>query len=114
MQKHLSRVVSIYVLTIITFDISMVSAGFNHFTVIDLFGKWNIEQKFDSETKKIFCRAFVEGNGTWFAENVRLDRDDELVMPEGITSGDLPSMNDLREVRARLKKCRNGLLYLSN
>ncbi len=113
MQKRLTRFLATYMLTSLVVAHN-ADAGLDTFTVIDLHRDWRIEQKYESETKTIFCRAFLEGNGTWFAENVRLDRDDELVMPEGITSADLPRMNDLKEVRARLKKCRNGLLYFSN
>ncbi len=93
--------------------IPIAQAGFDRFTVIDGFGKWRIEQKFDSETKQIFCRASLNGNGTWFAEKVRLNRKNELVIPEGVSVADEPNLNEVRKIRDLLEKCRKGLLYLS-
>ena len=112
MQNYLARVVAIYMLSFFIGEIPLVQAGFDHFTVIDSLGDWRIEQKFDAETKKIFCRAFLKGHGTWFAEKIRLNRNDELVVPKGSSLKDIPSLNDLSKVRSLLQECRKGLLYL--
>ena len=112
MQNYLARGVAIYMLSFFVGDIPFAQAGFDHFTVIDSLGKWRIEQKFDAKTKQIFCRAFLKGNGTWFAEKVRINWNDEFIVPEGDSLREIPSLNDLREVRGMLQECRKGLLYL--
>ncbi len=112
MQKHLPRVVAIYLLSFSLVDIPIAKAGFDHFTVIDIFGDWIIEQKFDSETKQVFCRASLKGNGTWFAGKTRLNMNNELIVSEGSSSRDRPSLEDVRKVRVLLENCRKGLLYI--
>ncbi len=112
MHNRLSRVFAIYLLAVFIGEIPIAQAGFDHFTVIDSLGNWRIEQKFDAETKKIFCRAFVKGNGTWFAEKIRINQNDELIFPEGISFKDISSSNDVKKVRALLQDCRKGLFYL--
>ena len=114
MQNHLARVVAIYLLSFFIGEIPIAQAGFDKFTVIDSLGKWRIEQKFDAKTKQIFCRAFLKGNGTWFAEKVRINRNDEFIVPEGGLLREVPSLNDVREVRGMLRECRKGLLYLQS
>ncbi len=112
MQNFFARFFAIYLLSSFTGEIPFAQAGFDHFTVIDSLGKWRIEQKFDAKTKQIFCRAFLKGNGTWFAEKVRINRNDEFIVPEGVSLREIPSLNDVREVISMLQECRKGLLYL--
>ncbi len=112
MQNLLVRVVIIYVFSFFFGEIPISEAGFDRFTVIDSLGKWRIEQKFDSKTKQIFCRAFLKGNGTWFAEKIRINQNDEFMVPEGVLFRDIPSLDDVREIKSLLQECRKGLLYI--
>ena len=88
------------------------SAGLNKFTQIDSFDNWVIEQKFDSQSKKISCRASMIGYGTWFGEKVRFDNNENIVYPKEISLKTLPSGALLEKLKMRLKKCRTGLMYL--
>ena len=92
----------------------MVFAGFNEFTRLDSYGDWIIEQKFDSETKKVLCRASMKGDGTWFAAKIRLNRNDEVLLPQGDAKDKKIELADVQHVRRMLRKCRASLLYLQN
>ncbi len=96
------------------FQISFVKAGYNQFTEIDSLGNWSIEQKFDSEKEVIECRASKYGYGTWFGERIRLDNNNQLIIPKDLNEGLVEVDLYLDEVRAALKNCRSGLIYLVN
>ncbi|WP_052043925.1 MULTISPECIES: hypothetical protein [unclassified Prochlorococcus] len=93
-------------------DISSGHSGLNRFTEIDSFNNWIIEQKFDSETKKVVCRASMKGDGTWFAAKIRLNKNDEVLLPHGDSKHKEIELDDLEHVRSLLRKCRASLLYL--
>ena len=68
---------------------------------------WLIERKL-SEQQEPICRASLPGGGTWFSARVHLNRYDELVIPEGQTSPEEPSVNAALNA---LRLCRSSLLY---
>ncbi|MEJ6828463.1 MAG: hypothetical protein QNK79_10090 [Synechococcus sp. ArSW.bin.68] len=84
-----------------------VSALAQNFQTIDRVDGWLIERKLDSEQNHV-CRASVVGGGSWFSARVRLDRNDALVVPSGLTS---PSEASLASAREALRLCRSSLLY---
>ncbi len=95
------------------FYTTKVISGLNQFTDIDSFGKWTIEQKFTPEKNKIECRASVKGYGTWFSERIRLDGNDQLLIPEDALYNKKTDIFDyLAEVRKALLNCRSSLLYI--
>ena len=59
------------------------SALAQNFQTIDRVDGWLIERKLDSEQNHV-CRASVVGGGSWFSARVRLNRNDELVVPNGL------------------------------
>ena len=83
------------------------SALAQNFQTIDRIDGWLIERKLDSEQNHV-CRASVVGGGSWFSARVRLDRNDVLVVPNGLTS---PSEASLASAREALRLCRSSLLY---
>ena len=84
-----------------------VSALAQNFQTIDRVDGWLIERKLDSEQNHV-CRASVVGGGSWFSARVRLDRNDALVVPSGLTS---PNEASLASAREALRLCRSSLLY---
>ena len=84
------------------------SALAQNFQTIDRIDGWLIERKLDSEQNHV-CRASVVGGGSWFSARVRLDRNDALVVPKGLTS---PNEESLASAREALRLCRSSLLYL--
>ncbi len=94
--------------------ISSVHAGLNHFTEIDAFANWTIEQKFDSDNDKIQCRASMNGNGTWFGEKIRIGANDQILVPLDLVDRKEEAEMHLEEVKYALKKCRSGLLYMAD
>ena len=90
-------------------------AGLNQFTELDSVGKWTIEQKFTPEENKIECRASIKGYGTWFGARIRLDGNDEVLIPEDVLYKNKFDISDsLIEVRKALLSCRSGLLYIQS
>jgi hypothetical protein len=83
------------------------SALAQNFQTIDRIDGWLIERKLDSEQNHV-CRASVVGGGSWFSARVRLDRNDVLVVPNGLTS---PNEESLASAREALRLCRSSLLY---
>jgi hypothetical protein len=83
------------------------SALAQNFQSIDRIDGWLIERKVDSEQNHV-CRASVVGGGSWFSARVRLDRNDALVVPNGLTS---PNEESLASAREALRLCRSSLLY---
>ena len=53
------------------------------FQTIDRVDGWLIERKRDSEQNHV-CRASLPGGGSWFSARVRLDLNDDLVVPQGL------------------------------
>ena len=53
------------------------------FQTIDRVDGWLIERKMDSKQNHI-CRASLPGGGSWFSARVRLDLNDDLVVPQGL------------------------------
>ena len=88
-----------------------VKAGLNHFSKVDTYDDWIIEQKFDPEKNEITCRASRKGYGTWFDEKIRLDKNDQIVFPEGIYRKNHPSKALMQKILTSLEKCRSSLLY---
>ena len=67
---------------------------------------WLIERKLSDQQEPI-CRASVVGGGGWFSARVHLDRNDELVVPDGLNS---PVNDSLDQVRETLLVCRTSIL----
>jgi hypothetical protein len=83
------------------------SALAQSFQTIDRVDGWLIERKRDSEQNHV-CRASLPGGGSWFSERVRLDLNDDLVVPQGLITPNKASVNSAREA---LRLCRSSLLY---
>ena len=77
------------------------------FHTIDRVDGWLIERKRDSEQNHV-CRASLPGGGSWFSERVRLDLNDDLVVPQGLVTPNKASVNSAREA---VRLCRSSLLY---
>ena len=63
---------------------SFIDVSSVYLTEIDSFGKWIVEQKFNSEENKVYCRASMKGYGTWFGERIRLDDNGEVLITEDV------------------------------
>ncbi len=87
------------------------SAALDKFTKLDQIGDWVIERKIDSPTKEVFCRASKKGYGTWFSSRIRLNIDNELVVPDQLLSKEKPTESTLKTVRNALKNCRSSIIY---
>ena len=111
MKKRLVRLFS-FIYTVSIFQTPFANAGLNEFTQIDSFDNWTIEQKLDSETKDISCRASMNGYGTWYGDKIRLNQDDDLFYPKGSSKKKSQDSIPLKKLRIALKKCRSGLIYL--
>ena len=83
------------------------SALAQSFQTIDRVDGWLIERKRDSEQNHV-CRASLPGGGSWFSERIRLDLNDDLVVPQGLITPNKASVNSAREA---LRLCRSSLLY---
>ena len=83
------------------------SALAQSFQTIDRVDGWLIERKLDSDQNPV-CRASVAGGGAWFSARVRLDRDNAVVVPNGLT---MPNKASLDSAREALRLCRSSLLY---
>ena len=83
------------------------SAMAQDFQKLDSTHGWLIERKLSEQNKPI-CRASVIGGGTWFAARVHLNRDNELVIPDGLSRPDKDSVNAAIEA---LRLCRSSILY---
>ena len=83
------------------------SALAQNFQTIDRVDGWLIERKLDSEQNHV-CRASVVGGGSWFSARVRLNRNDELVVPNGLIP---PNEASVASAREALRLCRSSLLY---
>lgn len=67
---------------------------------------WLIERKLSDQQEPI-CRASVVGGGGWFSARVHLDRNDELVVPDGLNA---PVNDSIDRVRDALRVCRTSIL----
>ena len=83
------------------------SALAQNFQTIDRVDGWLIERKLDSEQNHV-CRASVVGGGSWFSARVHQNRNDALVVPNGLTS---PNEASVASAREALRLCRSSLLY---
>ena len=83
------------------------SALAQNFQTIDRIDGWLIERKLDSEQNHV-CRASLPGGGSWFSARVRLDLNDALVVPKGLTT---PNTTSVDSARKALHLCRSSLLY---
>ena len=77
------------------------------FQKLDSTHGWLIERKLSEQMKPI-CRASFIGPATWFSARVHLNRNNELVIPEGLKS---PSNESVDAALDALRLCRSGLLY---
>ena len=83
------------------------SALAQNFQTIDRVDGWLIERRVDREQNHI-CRASLPGGGSWFSARVRLDLNDALVVPKGLTTRNTASVDSARKA---LHLCRSSLLY---
>jgi hypothetical protein len=83
------------------------SALAQNFQTIDRVDGWLIERKVDREQNHV-CRASLPGGGSWFSARVRLDLNDALVVPKGLTTRNTASVDSARKA---LHLCRSSLLY---
>jgi hypothetical protein len=83
------------------------SALAESFQTIDRVDGWLIERKRDSEQNHV-CRASLPGGGSWFSARVRLDHNDNLVVPQGLITPNKTSVDAAREA---VLLCRSSLLY---
>ncbi len=83
------------------------SAIAQSFQTLDRVDGWLIERKLDREQNHV-CRASVPGGGAWFSARVRLDLNDEVVVPQGLSK---PSNASVDSAREALRLCRSSLLY---
>ena len=81
------------------------SALAQSFQTIDRVDGWLIERKRDSEQNHV-CRASLPGGGSWFSERIRLDLNDDLVVPQGLITPNKASVNSARET---VRLCRLSL-----
>ena len=77
------------------------------FQELDRVDGWLIERKLSNEQEPI-CRASMMNGGSWFSARVHLDRNDRLVVPDGLQASEQESVDAVREA---LRLCRSGLLY---
>ena len=94
--------------------VSPVKAGLNNYTPLFNVGDWLIERKLDLRNENLFCRASVPLHSSWFGSRIRLDLNDQLIVPSWIESKTYSSPRLLERVRNSLNKCRNDFLNLNN
>ena len=87
-------------------------AGLDGFTYLDQIDAWQIERKVDSKTHKIICRASIPGYGAWFSQRIRLDQNDQLIIPSDISKFYSQKEISLIKVKRALKTCRAGMIYI--
>ncbi len=89
-----------------------VNSGLNKFTFLDEVKGWTIERKLDHQNNEIKCRASIPLYGTWFSSRIRLNKDDQLVIPSQLKAAELTKETVLETVKNALNDCRKGLIYL--
>ena len=77
------------------------------FQELDRVDGWLIERKLSNEQEPI-CRASMMNGGNWFSARVHLNRNDELVVPDGLRT---PKQSSIDAAREALRLCRSDLLY---
>lgn len=77
------------------------------FQKLDSTHGWLIERKL-SDRQEPICRASVAGGGSWFSARVHLNPNNELVIPEGLTT---PTKKSVDAALEALRLCRSSLLY---
>ena len=83
------------------------SALAQNFQTIDRVDGWLIECKVNREQNHV-CRASLPDGGSWFSARVRLDLNDALGVPKGLTTPNTASVDSARKA---LHLCRSSLLY---
>ena len=83
------------------------SALAQSFQTIDRVDGWLIERKMDSKQNQV-CRVSLPGGGSWFSARVRLDLNDDLVVPQGLI---MPNKASVDSARKAVRLCRSSLLY---
>ncbi len=91
---------------------AQAKAGIDEFTKIDQVNDWTIERKIDPSLEKITCRASIYKYGTWFGARIRLDINDDLIVPTEYIDQELPDNSTLEIVKRSLKLCRRGFSYI--
>ena len=99
-------------LAAVTYVASPGLAGLDKYSYLDKVDDWIIERKIDSNTNQVFCRASLPKYGTWFSSRIRLDKNDELVIPYNLLGFDLEAPKIIKDIKSALKACRKGVLYL--
>ena len=99
------------IVSILIFPTSL-EAGLDRFSQLDQIDDWIIERRVDSSTNDVSCRASKSGYGTWFGARVRLDKNDELLIPQAFLGSQPTSPSTITKVKGALKSCRAGLIYL--
>ena len=86
-------------------------AGLDKYSYLDSIEDWVIERRINSSTNKTSCRASIPGYWTWFGARIRLNKQNELVVPSGFSKSQIPSTSTIKKVKSALKTCREDLLY---
>ena len=92
---------------LLLFSLTGTCALAQNFQTIDRVDGWLIERKLDSAQNHV-CRASVVGGGSWFSARIHLNRNDELVVPNGLPP---PNEASVASAREALRLCRSSLLY---
>ena len=100
------------IISCILFFLNPSFAALDNYSKLDEIEDWIIERKLDSKTKEIFCRASLVKNGNWFSSRIRLDKNDELVFPDGLNSKLKIKEKTLSKIIYKLSLCRKDYLYI--
>ena len=86
-------------------------AGLEVYTTFEKLDGWLIERQtsVDGEHR---CRAFIPSGGAWFSANIHLDRNDQLVVPQGLHAD--VEQDVISAVRLALKRCRANVFLLED
>ncbi len=87
-------------------------AGLGYYSNLISVKDWVIERKIDVNTNEVKCRASVVRYGSWFSARVRLDRNNNLILPLRYSGISKPSDETLKEVKRSLKACEEGVFFL--
>ncbi len=99
------------IVALITFA-SSAEAGLDSFSRLDEIEDWSIERRVDSKTKNVRCRASIPNDYAWFGGRIRLDQNDELVVPHELSRVPPPGFDSLKKVKLALRACRSSLIYI--
>ncbi len=96
----------------LVFFVSAAQAGLDKYSYLDKINDWVIERRVDSSTNMISCRASIPGYWTWFGDRIRLDKNNDLLVPKAVKKSQRPGALELKKVKLALKACRKDLLYI--